>query len=82
LKVKNDSALIALPELDKKLILSSKNIPKIQTIQARDLNCLDLLSYKFLILPKQSIKVIEETFVRGVKKKTDKKKKSAAKKKS
>jgi large subunit ribosomal protein L4 len=76
LPVKDDSALIALPDLDRKIILSARNITKVQTIQARDLNCLDLLSFKFLVMPKESIKVIEETFLRNRKKKAETKKKS------
>lgn len=59
---KNQSALIVLPEYDKNLILSSRNIPKIATIQAKDLNCLDLLSYKYVIMPKKSIEIIGKTF--------------------
>ncbi|OHA76443.1 MAG: 50S ribosomal protein L4, partial [Candidatus Wildermuthbacteria bacterium RIFCSPLOWO2_12_FULL_40_9] len=37
-----------------------RNLPNLKTMQARDLNCLDLMSYKYLILPKESIKVIKE----------------------
>lgn len=58
------SALIALPKMDKNLILATRNIPNIQTIQAKDLNCLDLLSFKYLLIPKESIKVIKETFLK------------------
>lgn len=60
---KKGSVLLALPEMDKNLILSTRNIPNIETCQAKDLNCLDLLSFKYLILPKESIKVIKETFL-------------------
>jgi len=61
---KEKSSLIALPEIDKNLILAARNIPKVETIQAKDLNCLDLLSFKYLIMPKESIKVIKETFLK------------------
>lgn len=67
LKIKNfkeGSILIALPKMDKNLILSVRNIPDVKTIQAKDLNCLDLLSFKYLIIPKESIKVIKETFIK------------------
>ena len=64
LPCKEKSSLIALPEIDKNLILATRNIPKIETIQAKDLNCLDLLSFKYLIMPKESIKVIKETFIK------------------
>ncbi len=58
------TALIALPEMGRNLILAARNIPQVVTIQAKDLNCLDLLSFKYLIMPKESIKVIEETFLK------------------
>ena len=64
-KEKKGSTLIALPNIDKNLILSARNIPKTATIQAKDLNALDLLKYKYLIMPKQSIEVIQETFVKN-----------------
>ncbi len=60
--LKEGSGLIALPEIDKNIILSFRNIPKIETIQAKDLNVLDILSYKYLIMPKKSIEVIKEVF--------------------
>jgi len=66
-KIKNfreGSLLIALPQIEKNIILAARNIPKTQTIQARDLNCLDLLSFKYLILPKESIKKIKEAFLK------------------
>ncbi len=62
LPCKSDSKLVALPKLDKNTILSIRNIPKTQTIEARNLNVLDLLNFKYLILPKESIKTIQETF--------------------
>ena len=64
LPCKNMSSLIALPEMKKDIILATRNIPKVETIQAKDLNCLDLLSFKYLIMPKESLKVIKETFLK------------------
>jgi large subunit ribosomal protein L4 len=63
LPCKSQSCLIALPEIDKNIILASRNLPKVETIQAKDLNVLDLLSFKYLLIPKDSIKVIKETFL-------------------
>lgn len=63
-RLKIPSCLIALPKMDKNIILAARNLPDVQTIQATDLNCLDLLSFKYLILPKESIKVIKETFLK------------------
>jgi large subunit ribosomal protein L4 len=61
---KGKNCLIALPEMDKKIILATRNIPKVETIQAKDLNPLDLLSFKYLLLPKDSVKVIKDTFLK------------------
>jgi len=61
---KKESTLIALPEMDKNTILAARNLPKVKTIQAKDLNCLDLLSFKYLIMPKESVKVIRENFLK------------------
>ncbi|HIE35678.1 MAG TPA: 50S ribosomal protein L4, partial [Candidatus Omnitrophica bacterium] len=61
---KNQSSLIALPKVDEKVILSARNIPKVETIEARNLNVLDLLSFKYLIMPKDSIKIIKDTFLK------------------
>jgi len=58
------SLLIALPKVEKNIILAARNIPKVETIETRELNALDLLSFKYLILPKESIKVIKETFLK------------------
>lgn len=57
-------SLIALPEQDKNLILAARNISGTETMSAKDLNCLDLLSVKYLILSKESIKIIKETFLK------------------
>ena len=62
LPVKKESCLVALPKMEKDIIRAARNIPKIETIQAKDLNILDLLSFKYLLLPKETIKVIKETF--------------------
>jgi len=64
LPCKNESCLIALPEYDKNLILSARNLPEVKTIQSKDLNCLDLLSFKYLLMSKESIKVIKDTFLK------------------
>jgi len=64
LPCKGQNALLILPKMDKNLIISSKNISSLGTIQAKDLNALDLLSFKYLIMPKEAIKLIKETFLK------------------
>ena len=58
------SCLIALPELNENVIKSARNIQKVSTIQAKDLNCLDLLNKKYLLTTKQGIEKIKEIFVK------------------
>ena len=62
LPCKEQSCLIALSSMDKDVIASARNLAKVQTRQAKDLNVLDLLNTKYLIVPKDAIKVIKETF--------------------
>jgi len=55
-------SLIVLPDLNKSIILATRNIPYLKTIQAKDLSCLAVLSCKNLIILKESIDVIEKVF--------------------
>lgn len=61
---KKESALVALPAVDKNIILAVRNIPRVETIEAKSLNCLDLASFKYLIMPVESVKIIKETFLK------------------
>ena len=63
LPCRNQSGLIALPKVDKNIITAARNLPTFNACQAKDLNVLDLLSFKYLIMPKEAIKVIKETFL-------------------
>jgi large subunit ribosomal protein L4 len=56
------TAVLAIPNMDKKVIQAARNIKGLNTIQAKDLNCLELLSFKYLVMPKASIEVIKNTF--------------------
>ena len=60
----NQATLIALPDYDKKIFLASRNIKKTSIEDARNLNVLDLLNTKYLLLTKESIKTIEKTFIK------------------
>ncbi|MBI4117638.1 MAG: 50S ribosomal protein L4 [Parcubacteria group bacterium] len=51
LPVKQDSALILFEKSDEKLIKSLRNIPNIMSMHAKCLNIIDLLKYKYLVLP-------------------------------
>ncbi|MFH1657113.1 MAG: 50S ribosomal protein L4 [bacterium] len=63
LPCKNQRSLLTLSGIDKNIILAARNISTVQTIQARELNVLDLLSFKYLIMPTEVIKVLQETFI-------------------
>ena len=60
LPMEKRSAIVALPQKNNEVLMSSRNISGIIVSQAKDLNVLDLLSYKYLIMPKESIKSIKE----------------------
>ena len=64
LPCKNATTLIAMPDYDKKVFLASRNIKKTDIDDARNLNVLDLLNHKYLLITKDSIKTIEKTFVK------------------
>lgn len=57
------SILIVPPQREKKLFLAARNIKNVGILEVRNLNCLDVLSYKYLLLPKESIEKIKEIFV-------------------
>ncbi len=61
--LRKGSGLLVLPKIDENIIKSVRNIPKVDPIQAKDLNVLDLLNYKYIVMPKEAIKVIKETFM-------------------
>ena len=64
LPCKNQSLLIALPKYDKNVFLSARNIKKTGISEARNLNIVDLMTYKYLLMTKDSIKTIKETFLK------------------
>ena len=64
LPCKNAATLIAMADYDKKVFLAARNIKKTDIDDARNLNVLDLLNHKYLLLTKDSIKTIEKTFVK------------------
>jgi len=57
------SILIALEELNDNIIKSARNIQKVDTIQAKDLNCLDIMNHKYLVTTEKAVEKIKETFL-------------------
>lgn len=62
LKEKRGSALIILPSKDDKIIKAAGNIPKVRVMLINELNALDLLNYKYLVMPKEAIQKIKDIF--------------------
>ena len=60
---KDGSILLATAETDENLLLAARNIPDLRVMEARNLNALDLLSYKYIVLPEKAVKVIKDTFL-------------------
>ncbi len=54
--------VIVMPVKDEKIIRATRNIPKIDTIGANSLNVVDLLSYKYLLIPKAAIEIIRHAY--------------------
>jgi large subunit ribosomal protein L4 len=63
LPCKEKSSLIVLPGMDKNLILAARNLQNAGIMQAKDLNTLYLLRFKYLVMPKEAIETIKETFL-------------------
>lgn len=62
LKKKKKSVLVVTPKKDENIIRANRNVPYAKTLRADSLNILDLLSFKYLLLPKEAIKIIEKTY--------------------
>jgi len=62
LPCKTHSVLIVPSAYNADLLRVSRNIPEAAITPAQELNALDLLSFKYLIMPKDSIKVLEKMF--------------------
>ena len=54
--------LIILPESNKNVLMSSRNIEGVKTIVANNINIFDLLKYNNLILPVDTVKKLEEVY--------------------
>lgn len=61
-------SLIVTPKKNEQVLMSSRNLKNVEIIKADSLNVVDVLKYKYLIMPLESLKVIEETYKPMVKK--------------
>ncbi len=58
----NKKALLVLPDMNMKVILSARNIPGVKTTQVNTLNVYDILNYDSLIIVKDAVSKIEEVY--------------------
>jgi len=56
------SILVVTTKKDKDIIRANRNLAYTKTISANSLNVIDLLSFKYLLLDRQAIKLIEKTY--------------------
>ena len=54
--------LIVLPENNKNVLMSARNIEGVKTILLNNINVFDLLKYNNLVLPLETVKKIEEVY--------------------
>lgn len=63
LKIKG-KVLVSFSEQEKKTAMISRNIENVNNIETKDLNVMDLLNNKFVLLSKASIAFLEEKFAK------------------
>ena len=60
--LKVEKAIIVLPEMDEKVILSARNIPGVMTAQVNTINTYDILKYDAVVTTKVGVAKIEEVY--------------------
>lgn len=55
-------ALVVTAQSDPNVIKSARNLPKVKTLTAPQLNALDILSYNYLILSRDALEKVQEVF--------------------
>jgi large subunit ribosomal protein L4 len=64
LKMSDKKTLLVLPETNKNIYLSSRNLPGNKVVTASDLNTYDILNAQNLLIAEGSLKVIEQTLLK------------------
>ncbi len=57
------NALIILPQREKNIVLGTRNLANIEVMSAKDINVLELLSFKNLVVSESAIEVIKKNFI-------------------
>ncbi|MFW5980797.1 MAG: 50S ribosomal protein L4 [Halanaerobiaceae bacterium] len=60
LDLKDKKVLILIPEKDKTVYLSARNIPEVNTLVLEALNAYDLLDNDFIVMPESALRGVEE----------------------
>lgn len=55
-------ALLVLDQPDLNIIKGARNLPRVKTILARQLNVLDILTYNYMVMSKAALQQVEEVF--------------------
>ena len=55
-------ALVVNAQSDNNVIKSARNLPRVKTILARQLNVLDILNHDYLVMSKDALEQVEEVF--------------------
>ena len=63
IKLDQVKTLIAVDEVDKNLLLASRNVPNVKLKRASDINCYDVLSAEYLLLTKKALEKLEQRCV-------------------
>ena len=61
---KEARVLVVVPKADAKIVRAAKNVSRADIISANSLNIVDVLKAKYLVVPVDSLAVIEKTFVK------------------
>ena len=59
---KVDKALLVLDSLDRNVILSARNLPKVATAQANSINTYDIMKYSTVVATKAAVEKIQEVY--------------------
>ena len=60
--LKVEKALVVLDSLDRNVILSARNLPKVATAQANSINTYDIMKYSTVVATKAAVEKIQEVY--------------------
>ncbi|MBQ8955734.1 MAG: 50S ribosomal protein L4 [Lachnospiraceae bacterium] len=60
--LKVDKALVVLDSLDRNVIISARNLPRVATAQANSINTYDIMKYSTVVATKAAVEKIQEVY--------------------